>query len=84
MPDRMDEVLTQLAEIRETVEKLEDQSDFWHRPPVTGARTRAQQVEDLLSALRAGGLVSRGLLWIAGAVIAFGAAIPHVRGWIGK
>lgn len=84
MPDRMDEVLTRLGHIEDKLDKLEDQSDFWHKPPVAGARTRAQQVEDVLTAIRAGRLVSRGLLWIAGAIIAIGAAVPHLRGWIGK
>jgi len=82
--DRIDEILAQLTEIKDDVHTLKEQSAFWHRPPVEGARTRAQQVQDLLDAIRAGRLVSRGLLWIAGAIIAFGAAVPHVRGWIGK
>ena len=71
----------QLSEQTKLIHALEEKSDFWHRPSVPGARTRAQQVEDLLSALRAGGLVSRALLWIAGLIIAAGTAWTTLKGW---
>jgi hypothetical protein len=71
----------QLSEQIRAIHALEEKSDFWHKPSVAGGRTRAQQVEDLLSALRAGGLVSRALLWVAGLIIAAGTVWSTLKGW---
>lgn len=70
-----------LAEVTKAVNALEEKSDFWHRASVTGGKTRADQVEELLSAVLAGKLVSRALLWTFGLIIAMGAAWSAWKGF---
>ena len=63
-------------------EKLEAIYDFFFKPLVPGGKiTRAQQMEDLLNLTKSSKLVARLTLWIAGAIVAIGAAIATLKGW---
>ena len=55
--------------------------DFWFAPHVEGKPTRAEQIDELLSGVRAGKLGFRVALYLAGFVAAVGAAYGSVRGW---
>lgn len=49
--------------------------DFWFVPPLEGKPTRAEQTDEILAAVRAGKIGTRIVLWLAGLVIAVGAAV---------
>lgn len=55
--------------------------DFLFTPPLENKPSRAQQIDDLLSAVRAGKLGARSLLWIAGFAAAMGAFFAQMKGW---
>lgn len=54
--------------------------DWLFDPPIEGGNTRAKQLDDLLSAVRAGKLGGRATLWLAGAVAALLAAYAQIKG----
>ena len=59
---------------------ISEMHDFWFKPPVAGRPTRAQQVDDVLTAVKTGKLTVRAALWMAGAIIAITAALGQVKG----
>lgn len=70
----------QLSEQTRAIRALEEKSDFWHKPSLPGGRTRAQEVEALTNAVRAGGFVSKALLRVAGAIIVAGTLWTTIKG----
>ena len=50
------------------------------KSPGPGKPTRAQQIDDLLIAVRTGKLSFRAVLWVAGALAALAAAYTEVKG----
>lgn len=56
--------------------------EFLFKPAVPGGDvTRAKQIEELLNAARSGKLIARLALWMAGAIVAVGAAWTTFKGW---
>ncbi len=57
--------------------------DYLFVPPIEGKPSRARQVDELLSVVRAGKLAGRLLLWVAGVAGAIGAIWTSLFG-VGK
>ncbi len=57
--------------------------DFWFVPPIEGKSSRAEQIDELLGAVRAGKIGTRIVLWLAGLVAAIGVVVAQMRG-LGK
>lgn len=68
----------------EESQMVREMHDFWHKPDVPGKPTRAAQVDEVLTAMRAGKMGARVVVWISGAIITVGGAIAIARGWIPK
>jgi len=62
--------------------KLGELYDFFMKPPVEGARTRAQEIEDAIHFFNAGRLAMRLTMWTAGAGAAIIAVINTFKTWI--
>lgn len=60
--------------------QLEMLSRWLFEAPITGGRTRAEQIDDALAGLRAGKMGARILLWASGAVVALAAAYGTLKG----
>lgn len=54
--------------------------DFWFEPPIEGKPNRAQQVDEVLSAVRAGKIGTRIVLWLCGLIAAVAAAYTTLKG----
>lgn len=61
---------------------VREMHDWLFKPPITGRPARAEQLDDVMSGVRAGKLTFRLALYVAGAVTAFGGAFATVKGWI--
>ena len=61
-------------------QKLDELHDFFMKPPLAGKPSRAQQIDDVLVAVRTGKLSVRALLWSAGALAAVAAAYAQIKG----
>lgn len=55
--------------------------DFWFVPAHPGRKTRAEQMDDLLTAVNTGKLTVRAGLWLAGVIAASTAAWAQVKGF---
>ncbi len=65
----------------EEAQMIKDVHDFLFKPAIpNSAITRASQIEDLLNAARSGKMAARFTLWVAGAIVAVGAAIITIKG----
>ena len=53
--------------------------DFLFVPPIEGKPNRAEQVDELLGAVRAGKIGTRIVLWLCGLVAAIGVAITTLK-----
>lgn len=62
-------------------EQLQQLHDFFMKPPVPGKPTRAQRIDDVLTAVTSGKMTMRVILWAAGALVAVGAAWSQLKGW---
>ena len=47
--------------------------DYLFHPPVVGKTSRAEQLDEVLAAVRAGKMTTRILVWVAGVIAAIGA-----------
>lgn len=65
-------------------DKLSALHDYFMKPELPGKKTRAQEIDELLSAARAGKLGARAVLWVLGFVAAAGAAWGATKGWFTK
>ena len=74
----------QLSEQIRAIHQLEDKSNFWFAPQTPGGKTRAEEIVALTGAVRAGGLVSKALLRIAGAIIVAGTLYTTIKGFMIK
>jgi len=63
---------------------VREMHDFWHKPDVLGKPTRAAQVDEILTAMRAGKMGARIIVWICGAIITVGGAVAASKGWLLK
>lgn len=67
---------------------IADIYDFLYKPPITGGKTRAEQLDDVLVGVRYGRTTSRIMLWIAGMLAALAMVADPVRevlrAWLGK
>ncbi|MGB0855385.1 MAG: hypothetical protein ACPGSI_18960 [Pikeienuella sp.] len=66
----------------EQAKKLDDLHEFLFGtiPGVPSSKSRAEQVEDLLKAYRAGSFMARLSLWAAGLITAVGTAYLMLKG----
>lgn len=55
--------------------------DFWFVPPIEGKPSRAAQIDEVLSAVRAGKVGTRALLWLGGVLAAAGVILSNMSGW---
>lgn len=55
--------------------------DYLFHPPVEGKTSRAEQLDEVLVAVRAGKLGTRALLWLSSLVVAAGAVWAALSGW---
>ena len=60
--------------------KLDDLHGFFMRPRAPGRPSRAQEIDEVLSAVAAGRIGIRLGLWLAGTIVAVSAAWTAVRG----
>ena len=56
--------------------------DWLFKPNIEGKPPRAELLDDVMTAIRAGKLWVRVLLYLMGAIAAFSAAWASVKGWI--
>lgn len=63
---------------------IKDVHDWLFKPPIRGKPDRANQLDDLLSGVRAGKLFGRVVLYMAGFVVAIGGAYGTMKGWFHK
>ena len=56
--------------------------EFLFRPPVEGRPNRAVQLDEIMSAVRAGKMGTRILLWLSGVFVAFAAVWGQAKGWL--
>lgn len=68
----------------EQAEMMKRLDDFLFKPPIEGKPSRAQQIDELLAAVRAGKMGTRLLLWLAGVVAASTALWATISGGGGK
>lgn len=59
--------------------QLRELHEFFMKPPVAGKPNRAQQIDDLLSAVRAGKMGARLALYVAGALVALGGGMNALK-----
>lgn len=64
-------------------DKLGKLHDYFFGRPHEKARTRAEELDEILAATRAGKLGARSLLWLLGFIAAAGAAWAAIRGGFG-
>jgi hypothetical protein len=64
--------------------KLDALHDYFMKPELPGKKTRAQEIDDLLAAARAGKITARAILWTLGFIAATGAAWGAAKGWFSK
>lgn len=64
--------------------KLDDLHRYFMVEPLPGKKSRAQEIDDLLTAARAGKLTARAVLWVMGFIAAFGAAWAAIRSGVGQ
>lgn len=68
---------------RKMLDKIAEQNqridDYLMKPPGPGRKTRAQELDELLAAKRAGSLAARAVLWLLGFIAAVGAAVTYVK-----
>lgn len=80
-----DEERRMIEEIRDIAKKAyacsKQNNDFLYRPPIEGKGPRAEQIDALLSGVRAGKLGFRVTLYLAGFVAALGGALGTLKGW---
>lgn len=60
---------------------VREMHDFWHKPDVAGKPTRAAQIDEVLTAMRAGKMSARIIVWICGAIITVASAAAALKGW---
>jgi hypothetical protein len=60
---------------------LSEVHGFLFRKEYASKPTRAEQLDKLLSGVATGKMTVRAALWVAGALVAVGAAISQVKGW---
>lgn len=56
--------------------------DFLFDPPIEGKPPRSEQLDELLSTVRAGKLGGRAILWLAGFIAAVGAIWQNLGGFL--
>lgn len=56
--------------------------DFLFEPPIKGKPPRAEQIDEVLSTVRAGKLGGRAVLWLAGVIAAAAAIWNSVGGFL--
>lgn len=76
MRERLAELQHQIAEMKETIDKVDD---FLMQPRAPGKPSRASELDDWLSFVRAGGLGVRTLIGFAAIVAAIGSIVAAVR-----
>jgi hypothetical protein len=72
------------VEDHEFREMLRNVHDYFMKPRGMNLPSRAEELDDVLDAVRAGKFVVRAVLWFLGVIAAIGAAIAVARGWITK
>lgn len=65
--------------IRKLAERQERMNRFLFHPPIEGKATRAEQIDEVLSAVRAGKIGTRVVLWLCGLVAAVAGAYAALR-----
>lgn len=63
----------------EESQMIRDLHDFWMKPPLEGQSSRADEVSELLAAMRAGKLLTRFGLKICALLIAISGAIVAMK-----
>ena len=63
------------------LEMIQRVHDFLFRPHIEGKPTRAEQIDEALSALRAGKISARITLWLAAVFAAIGALWSNLPGF---
>ncbi|EEX09636.1 hypothetical protein SL1157_1680 [Ruegeria lacuscaerulensis ITI-1157] len=59
---------------------IKEVHDFLFKPPLEGKSSRAEQLDEIMSAVRAGKMGTRILLWLAGVVAAVSAILVQFKG----
>jgi len=60
---------------------IKEVHEFLFKSPMEGKPNRAVQLDEIMSAVRAGKLGTRVLLWLSGMVVAVGAIWGQTKGW---
>ena len=62
--------------------KIDELHTFFFDPPIKGGANRAQQIEEVLTAVRTSRNMARAVLWIVGFATAISVAVAQVKGSI--
>lgn len=65
-------------------QKLDDLHRFFMEPPRPGRPSRADQIDNLLTAVQTGKLSVRALLWLAGGLAVLAGAYSQIKGILPK
>jgi hypothetical protein len=60
---------------------IKEVHEFLFKAPVEGKPNRAVQLDEIMSAVRAGKMGTRILLWLSGVVVAIAAVVGQAKGW---
>jgi len=60
---------------------IKEVHEFLFKAPMAGKPNRAVQLDEIMTAVRAGKLGTRVLLWLSGMVVAVGAMWGQTKGW---
>lgn len=60
---------------------IKEVHEFLFKAPVEGKPNRAVQLDEIMSAVRAGKMGTRLLLWMSGVIVAFAAILGQAKGW---
>lgn len=63
---------------------LKELHDFWMKPSRKGRKSRAEQIDDVLTTVQTGRLTFRAVLYLAGALVGLSVSWEHIKELIVK
>lgn len=70
--------------LRETHNLAKENHDYWFKPPVTGKKTRAQEMDDAVTFVNNSKVTVRVIIWIPGFFITLAGAWALLKGYFTK